>query len=237
MECMIDAQSVLDALARDSYCQRMQQALEEDYQQDPAAATEEYRRLQREYLSHADAGEVWRYVKPDMAAVVRELSDTWDVLTQVKRKLIFQGMRIDLWLDEHPVAVPASRPRGRVQQHLFQLQSGEKDVELAQRCADQMAKFLELHPVPEGCSRYLESSNANYLTNVFMAFYEHWRDQGFTHPQLNGQACRRFLMEDCHLPCGTAEKSYGDWLKLRIEKGEIDIVRKCDVRGFLKSQR
>ncbi len=231
---MIDAQSVLDALARDSYCQRMQQALEEDYQQDPAAATEEYRRRQREYLAHADAGEVWRYVKPDMAAVVRELSDTWDVLTQVKRKLIFQGMRIDLWLDEHPAS---SRPRGRVQQHLFALENGEKNVELTQQCAQQFAKFLELHPVPDGFSALLNSTKDNYFTNVFMAFYEHWSDQGLTHPQLSGQACRRFLMEDCHLRCGTVEKSYADWLKLRIEKGEIDIVRKCDVRGFLKSQR
>ena len=80
----------------------------------------------------------------------------------------------------------------------------------------------------------MEVQNDHYIARAFIAFYRRWRKEGSVTNVINGRACFRFLNEDCGLACGTTEKAYADWIKLRMETARPDVVIDGYISDFLK---
>ena len=68
------------------------------------------------------------------------------------------------------------------------------------------------------------------------AFYQYWYEQGYLYSGTpNGASITRFLQEDCKLEMKVTPKSYGDYIRKKINAGRIDVDVECKVEEYMES--
>lgn len=143
-----------------------------------------------------------------------------------------EGLTVSASKSEDEVKQPVKTGGGRRKTPLFMKDDGTKDEELTRKKAELFTAYLAQHH--SASSRQMEVQNENYIAKVFIAFYQRWRREGSVSNTINGRACFRFLNEECGLACGTTEKAYGDWIKLRLESSKPDAVIDGYISDFLQ---
>ena len=69
-----------------------------------------------------------------------------------------------------------------------------------------------------------------------VAFFQRWSNQGYVNAGVpNGSSITRFLHDDCHLELGVTQKSYGNYIRKKINDGNIDYEVEGFVEDFAKS--
>lgn len=125
------------------------------------------------------------------------------------------------------------RSKGRKPESLFKNKKGEKDDALTLEWATLFVKYLKLHKVS---SMVVYARKDNYVNKAFVVFYRKWEKAGnaLLHP--NGNACYRFLQEDCKLQIKPEKKTYANCIRSMINETDkcslLDI--EVDVDDFLE---
>jgi hypothetical protein len=100
------------------------------------------------------------------------------------------------------VTAPKRRPAGRTSEPLF--------AEDEQEQAMAFAGFLREH---RRLSTAVDTSRGNFVNRAFVAFYKHWRKAGLVPAQPNGNACYRFMRDECGLSMKSDMKTYGNFMR------------------------
>lgn len=126
----------------------------------------------------------------------------------------------------------ASSSAGRSAENLFSTPEGEKDVGLTGKMADAFVKYLKLHHISDSQL----STSDGLLNKSVVAFFLRWSNQGYVSAGVpNGSSITRFLHDDCHLELGVTQKSYGNYIRKKINDGNIDYEVEGFVEDFAKS--
>lgn len=126
----------------------------------------------------------------------------------------------------------ASPAAGRVAEVLFPDKNGEKDVNLTEKMAHAFVKYLKLHHISDSQL----STSDGLLNKSVVAFFLRWSNQGYVSAGVpNGSSITRFLHDDCHLELGVTQKSYGNYIRKKINDGNIDYEVEGFVEDFAKS--
>lgn len=124
------------------------------------------------------------------------------------------------------------RTGGRRKAHLFMDANGIKDENLTMHNVAAFTGFLAQHHSTS--SVLLETKKDNYIAKVFVSFYRRWMNNGCVERTVNGSACYRFLTEDCGLPCATTEKTFSNWIKLKIKEDDADIILDGSIENYIR---
>ncbi|WP_036876350.1 hypothetical protein [Xylanibacter oryzae] len=125
-----------------------------------------------------------------------------------------------------------SQTGGRRKAHLFMDVNGIKDQNITTHNVAAFTGFLAQHHSTS--SVLLETKKDNYIAKVFVSFYRRWMNNGCVERTVNGSACYRFLTEDCGLPCATTEKTFSNWIKLKIKDDDADIILDGSIENYIR---
>ena len=100
------------------------------------------------------------------------------------------------------VTASKRRSAGRTSEPLFA--GGEQEQAMA------FAGFLREH---RRLSTAVDTSRGNFVNRAFVAFYKHWRKAGLVPAQPNGNACYRFMRDECGLTMKSDMKTYGNFMR------------------------
>jgi len=125
-----------------------------------------------------------------------------------------------------------SQTGGRRKAHLFMAVNGIKDQNITTHNVAAFTGFLAQHHSTS--SVLLETKKDNYIAKVFVSFYRRWMNNGCVERTVNGSACYRFLTEDCGLPCATTEKTFSNWIKLKIKDDDADIILDGSIENYIR---
>lgn len=129
-------------------------------------------------------------------------------------------------------AASSATAAGRTAEVLFPDKNGVKNVELTKKMADVFVKYLKLHHI----SNEQLSTSDGVMNESVAAFYQYWYEQGYLCSGTpNGASITRFLQEDCKLEMKVTPKSYGDYIRKKINAGRIDVDVECKVEDYMDS--
>lgn len=137
-----------------------------------------------------------------------------------------EAMTADAALAE--ATAPKRRSAGRTSEPLF--------AEGEQEQARGFASFLREH---RRLSTAVDTSRGNFVNRAFVAFYKHWRKAGLVPAQPNGNACYRFMRDECGLSMKSDMKTYGNFMRSYLletdgeELGEVAVA----VEQYLLGER
>lgn len=103
---------------------------------------------------------------------------------------------------------------------------GRKPEELfidgkTQEHADIFVRFLRNH---NRSSEEIDTSRKNFVNRAFVSFYHQWGKKGIVPKQPNGNACYRFLKNQCNLSFQVDIKTYGTFIKNLINDEKVDLT-------------
>lgn len=106
-----------------------------------------------------------------------------------------------------PIEKRASKRRsaGRTSEELFE-EGRQEQVML-------FTDFLKEH---HRFSTEIDTSKGNYVNKAFIAFYAQWMKSRLVSAQPNGNACYRFLKDDCGLSMKSEKKTYANFIRAYI---------------------
>lgn len=129
-------------------------------------------------------------------------------------------------------ATSSATAAGRTAEVLFPDKNGVKNVELTKKMADVFVKYLKLHHI----SNEQLSTSDGVMNESVAAFYQYWYEQGYLYSGTpNGASITRFLQEDCKIEMKVTPKSYGDYIRKKINAGRIDVDVECKVEDYMDS--
>lgn len=113
--------------------------------------------------------------------------------------------------------VDISKSRGRKPECLFKRKDGGKDEEKTKMKASHFINYLKEQGI---FAITIDTSRDNEVNKAFVSFYKKWvvEDEIPSYP--NGNACFRFLKEDCELNMTSGDsnymKTYGEFIRKMI---------------------
>lgn len=126
----------------------------------------------------------------------------------------------------------SSSAAGRTAEVLFPDKNGGKDVNLTGKMANAFVNYLKLHHI----SNEQLSTSDGVMNDSVAAFYQYWYEQGYLYSGTpNGASITRFLQEDCKLEMKVTPKSYGDYIRKKINAGHVDVDVECNVADYMDS--
>jgi hypothetical protein len=144
------------------------------------------------------------------------------------------GLTVSESQEETVTVDKKKRGGGRKVTPLFMNGEQEKDESMTAKMAELFTGFLKEHH--SASSGIMETKKDNYVAKAFVAFYCRWAKDGRVERTVNGQACYRFLNGDCHLDCATTGKAYGDWIKGKIDRNDVDVEIDMNVDDYLRER-
>lgn len=103
---------------------------------------------------------------------------------------------------------------GRKVENLF-LTNNTQDM------VDLFVKFLKKH---NSFSKLIDTRKNNYINRAFVTFYRIWLDKNMVFLPPNGNACYRFLKDDCGLNMVSEMKTYATFIRNMITNEELDLM-------------
>ena len=89
--------------------------------------------------------------------------------------------------------------------------------------------FLKKH---NQSNKEIDTTVGNYINRAFAAFYRKWMKENIVPKNPNGNACYRFLKEECKLAFKVDVKTYGDFIRKMITRNtDLDDVT-CAIEIF-----
>lgn len=134
-------------------------------------------------------------------------------------------------LEAEPIekAVSKKRSSGRSSEALFEDgQQGQVTL---------FADFLKEH---RRFSTEVDTRKGNYVNKAFAAFYVQWIKDCLVPTQPNGNACYRFLKDDCGLSMKSDMKTYANFIRAYIidaDKRSLDDVTLAVEKFLLRKKR
>ena len=101
--------------------------------------------------------------------------------------------------------VSKKRSSGRTSEQLFE-ENWQEQVML-------FTDFLKEH---HRLSTEVDTRKGNYVNKAFIAFYAQWIKSSLVPAQPNGNACYRFLKDDCGLSMKSEKKTYANFIRAYI---------------------
>ena len=111
---------------------------------------------------------------------------------------------------------PEEKNEGR-KQHTVETLFG--DAERNRKEAERFKRFLAQQGLAD---TPLDSAMKNPVNKAFVALYHYWQKKGVLPVQPNGNACYRFLKNDCGLTLTKDEKTYANFIRKAIEGVDDD---------------
>ncbi len=129
----------------------------------------------------------------------------------------------------------SSHSRGRKPEFLFNM-DGEKDHILTKEWASKFVDYLKFH---KSSSKHIDTSKDNYVNKTFVVFYKRWIEVDIVLSQPNGNACYRFLKEDCKLRMKAEMKTYANYIRNMINGAkDLDLIDiELNVHAFLNKHK
>lgn len=127
----------------------------------------------------------------------------------------------EMMVPQEERVIKPSNPRsgGRRKESLFKSKSGGKNEELTKAKASDFTNYLKEQGLID---TVIDTSRENEVNKAFVNFYIKWIAEENIAPQPNGNACFRFLKEDCALEMASNEsgyiKTYGDFIRKMISE-------------------
>ncbi len=90
-----------------------------------------------------------------------------------------------------------------------------------QEIVDLFVKFLKKH---NSFSKVIDTRKNNYINRAFVTFYRIWLDKNMVFLPPNGNACYRFLKDDCGLNMVSEMKTYATFIRNMITNEELDLM-------------
>ena len=113
---------------------------------------------------------------------------------------------------------------GRKVENLFCTNNTQDMVEL-------FVTFLKKH---NSFSKAIDTSKSNYINKAFVTFYHVWQDKNMVLLTPNGNACYRFLKDDCGLNMIPELKTYATFIRNMITNEDLDLMdMELAVESFL----
>lgn len=113
--------------------------------------------------------------------------------------------------------VSKPRPLGRMPEPLFKDRRGRKDEKTTQEMVALFIGYLEANSLTD---IPIDTSKENAVNKAFVCFYRGWMEDDKVMPQPNGNACFRFLHDDCGLPMEKSIKTYANFIRELIANSE-----------------
>ena len=140
--------------------------------------------------------------KTDIAALIRAfMADDAEVAEEVQKEMEEAPSQT---LEEGETL---PRKGGRKAESLFQ------DNALTREWATLFVEYLKLH---KAFSKEIDTTRDNYISKAFVVFYEAWEKKNLVASTPNGNACYRFLQEDCALQMKAEKKTYANHIRNMI---------------------
>lgn len=141
--------------------------------------------------------------------------------------------------DEPPSGVRGkikNRQYGRIPEPLFKNMEGNKNGAFTQEWATLFVEYLKLH---KAFSKVIDTTIDNYVSKTFVVFYEVWKKKNLVSLTPNGNACYRFLQEDCALQIKAEKKTYANHIRNMINGAKnLDLIDiESNVRTFLNTHK
>lgn len=133
-----------------------------------------------------------------------------------------------------PTAAPEPSPakqRGPKMQYLFADINRNEDVERTRQEVERVKRYIADHHMG---NMHLDSTNTNQLNLLVACFYYEWRERGWVSPQPQGAAIRRFLTEQCQLPCDVTPRAYARTIADLIKGKHKDYNISDNLRSYFK---
>lgn len=129
-----------------------------------------------------------------------------------------------------------TRRCGRISEPLFRNTEGMKDAVLTQEWATLFVEYLKLH---KAFSKVIDTTRDNYVSKSFVVFYGVWKKKELVASMPNGNACYRFLQEDCALQMKAEKKTYANHIRNMINEAKnLDLIDiESNVRTFLNTHK
>jgi len=113
------------------------------------------------------------------------------------------------------LSTPAENPEvkrssGRTPESLFKDRNGRKDEKRTQEEAASFRKYLRENQL---LNLPIDTSKENGINKTFVNFYKQWMKEKAVSVQPNGNACFRFLQEDCGLTIEKDMKTYANFIR------------------------
>ena len=105
------------------------------------------------------------------------------------------------------------RPLGRTPEPLFKDRRGRKDEKTTQ---EKVEAFIAHLKVQDLCDIPIDTSKENAVNKAFVCFYRAWMEENVVMTQPNGNACFRFLQDDCGLTMEKGIKTYANFIREMI---------------------
>ena len=106
-----------------------------------------------------------------------------------------------------------TRPLGRTPEPLFKDRRGRKDEKTTQEKVEAFIAHLKVNDL---CDTPIDTSKENAVNKAFVCFYREWMDENTVMTQPNGNACFRFLHDDCGLTLEKGIKTYANFIREMI---------------------
>ena len=116
----------------------------------------------------------------------------------------------------YPVLVTKTsklRPLGRTPEPLFKDRRGRKDEKTTQEKVEAFIAHLKVRDLFE---TPIDTSKENAVNRAFVCFYRQWMEENTVMTQPNGNACFRFLRDDCGLTMEKGIKTYANFIREMI---------------------
>lgn len=129
-----------------------------------------------------------------------------------------------------------NRQYGRIPEPLFKNTEGNKNGAFTQEWATLFVEYLKLH---KAYSKVIDTTIDNYISKTFVVFYEVWKKKNLVSLIPNGNACYRFLQEDCALQIKAEKKTYANHIRNMINGAKnLDLIDiESNVRTFLNTHK
>ena len=104
---------------------------------------------------------------------------------------------------------------------------------------DQVMLFTDFLKEHHRFSTEVDTSKVNYVNRAFIAFYAQWMKSRLVSAQPNGNACYRFLKDDCGLSMKSEKKTYANFIRAYIVDADsaLDDVALAVEEFLLKKKR
>ena len=124
--------------------------------------------------------------------------------------------------------VSKKRSSGRTSEALFE--DGRQE---------QVMLFTDFVKEHHRLSTEVDTRKGNYVNKAFIAFYAQWMKSRLVSAQPNGNACYRFLKDDCGLSMKSEKKTYANFIRAYIVDADsaLDDVALAVEEFLLKKKR
>ena len=163
--------------------------------------------------------------KTDIAALMKAfMADDAEVVEEVQEEIKEASSQTLEGVKTSP------RKGGRKAESLFQ------DDTITQEWATLFVEYLKLH---KAFSKVIDTTRDNYVSKSFIVFYGVWKKKELVASMPNGNACYRFLQEDCALQMKAEKKTYANHIRNMInEANNLDLIDiESNVRTFLNTHK